>query len=126
MIMCTARGIVKKSSLKDYSHPRAGGIIAILLDEGDQLISVKQTDGNLTRALRSVLQEAIERQRPPGERKLSASEWLVYNILDMRFVQGQRVLEIALTPDEKKALDTSASHVRELVEAMGRVLAKPA
>ena len=38
----------------------------------------------------------------------------------------ERVLEIALTPDEKKALDTSASHVRELVEAMGRVLAKPA
>ncbi len=46
VIMCTARGIVKKSSLKDYSHPRAGGIIAIILDEGDQLISVKQTDGN--------------------------------------------------------------------------------
>ncbi len=46
VIMCTARGIVKKSSLKDYSHPRVGGIIAIILDEGDQLISVKQTDGN--------------------------------------------------------------------------------
>jgi malate dehydrogenase len=38
----------------------------------------------------------------------------------------ERVLEIDLTPDERKALDTSASHVRELVEAMGRVLAKPA
>jgi DNA gyrase subunit A len=46
VIMCTARGIVKKSSLKDYSHPRAGGIIAIILDDGDELISVKQTDGN--------------------------------------------------------------------------------
>jgi hypothetical protein len=41
------------------------------------------------------LQDAIERQRPPGERKLTASEWLVYNILDMRFVQGLRVLDIA-------------------------------
>ena len=38
----------------------------------------------------------------------------------------ERVLEIDLTPEEKKALDTSASHVRELVDAMGRVLAKPA
>ena len=55
---------------------------------------LKASDGNLTAALRSVLQEAIERQRPPGERKLTASEWLVYNILDMRFVQGQRVLDI--------------------------------
>jgi len=35
----------------------------------------------------------------------------------------ERVLEIKLTADEKKALDVSASHVKELVEAMGRVLA---
>ncbi len=56
---------------------------------------LKSVDGNLTAALRAVLQEAIERQRPPGERKLNASEWLVYNILDMRFVQGQRVLDIS-------------------------------
>ena len=34
----------------------------------------------------------------------------------------ERVLEIKLTPEEKKALDVSASHVKELVEAMGRVL----
>jgi hypothetical protein len=53
-------------------------------------------DGNLPRAVRAVLQEAIERQRPAGERKLSASEWLFFNILDMRFIQGQRVRDIAL------------------------------
>jgi hypothetical protein len=52
-------------------------------------------DGNLTRALRAVLQDAIERQRPQGERKLTASEWLIYNILDFRFVQGHRVRDIA-------------------------------
>ncbi len=56
---------------------------------------VKTTDGNLTRALRSVLQEAIDRQRPAGERKMTAPEWLVYNILDMRFVQGMRVVDLA-------------------------------
>lgn len=56
---------------------------------------VKANEGNLTRALRATLQEAIERQRPAGERKLTSSEWLVYNILDMRFVQGLRVLDIA-------------------------------
>jgi hypothetical protein len=52
-------------------------------------------DGNITRALRAVLLEAIEHQRPAGERKLAASEWLLYNILDLRFVQGQRVRDIA-------------------------------
>jgi malate dehydrogenase len=35
----------------------------------------------------------------------------------------ERVLEIDLTADERKALDVSAGHVRELVDAMGRVLA---
>jgi succinyl-CoA synthetase beta subunit len=35
----------------------------------------------------------------------------------------ERVLEIALTADEKQALAVSADHVKELVEAMGRVLA---
>lgn len=56
---------------------------------------LKANDGNLTKALRSALLEAIERQRPPGERKMTASEWLVYNILDLRFIQGLRVVEIA-------------------------------
>lgn len=57
--------------------------------------ALRANDGNLTKALRAVLQEAIERQRPPGERKTTAPEWLVYNILDYRFVQGQRVFDIA-------------------------------
>ncbi|MEN6478567.1 MAG: hypothetical protein ABFD20_02875, partial [Anaerolineales bacterium] len=46
------------------------------------------------RALRSVLQEAIERQRPDGARSLTASEWTIYNILEMRFVQGIRARDI--------------------------------
>jgi hypothetical protein len=58
--------------------------------------AVDDEDGNIARALRSVLQQAIERQRPAGERKLTASEWLLYNILDLRFVQGQRVRDIAV------------------------------
>ncbi|MBM4460276.1 MAG: hypothetical protein FJ011_21340 [Chloroflexi bacterium] len=57
--------------------------------------SLRNHDGNLTRALRAILQEAIERQRPVGERKMTASEWLLYNILEMRFIQGHRVRDIA-------------------------------
>ncbi len=52
-------------------------------------------DGNIPRAMRVVLRAAIERQRPAGDRKLTASEWLLYNILEMRFLQGQRVRDIA-------------------------------
>jgi hypothetical protein len=53
-------------------------------------------DNNLPRAVRAVLQEAIDRQRPAGDRKLTAPEWLFYNILDMRFIQGLRVRDIAV------------------------------
>ena len=41
----TKKGTIKKTSLEAYSNPRAGGIIAINLDEGDELISTKLTDG---------------------------------------------------------------------------------
>ena len=41
----TRRGTIKKTALEAYSNPRSGGIIAIHLDEGDELISTKLTDG---------------------------------------------------------------------------------
>lgn len=45
VIMATAKGIIKKTDLNAYSKPRKGGIIAINLDEGDDLIDVRLTDG---------------------------------------------------------------------------------
>ena len=47
VIMATRRGVLKKTQLAAFSHPRAGGIIALQLDEGDELIGVGQTDGGL-------------------------------------------------------------------------------
>jgi len=41
----TKKGTIKKTTLEAYSNPRSGGIIAIHLDEGDELISTKLTDG---------------------------------------------------------------------------------
>lgn len=46
LIFCTKNGVIKKTPLTAYSHPRAIGTKAILLREGDQLISVKLTDGH--------------------------------------------------------------------------------
>ena len=46
IIMATKRGVVKKTELMAYSHPRVGGIIAIKLDEGDSLVSTRLTDGS--------------------------------------------------------------------------------
>ncbi len=46
LLMATKNGIVKKTSLIAYARPRAGGIIAITLEEGDHLVNVLRTDGN--------------------------------------------------------------------------------
>ncbi|SNY41532.1 DNA gyrase subunit A [Arsukibacterium tuosuense] len=46
VFMATANGTVKKTALTDYSRPRANGIIAVNLNEGDHLIGVDITDGS--------------------------------------------------------------------------------
>jgi len=45
LVMFTKKGIVKKTALEKYSNPRGKGIIAITLDESDELIAVGKTDG---------------------------------------------------------------------------------
>lgn len=45
IVMATRRGIVKKTPLSAYSHPRSDGILAIRLDSDDRLVGVELTDG---------------------------------------------------------------------------------
>ncbi|HAS52631.1 MAG TPA: DNA gyrase subunit A [Nitrospiraceae bacterium] len=45
ILMATKQGIIKKTELAAYSHPRPSGIIAITLEEGDDLIAAEVTDG---------------------------------------------------------------------------------
>ena len=46
LIFCTKNGIIKKTSLEQYSRPRANGIIAISIHDDDKVVSVALTDGN--------------------------------------------------------------------------------
>ncbi|MEW5988071.1 MAG: hypothetical protein AB1791_15670, partial [Chloroflexota bacterium] len=52
--------------------------------------------GSAPKALRAVLLRAIEQQKPPGERSMTTAEWILYNILELKFVQGRRVRDVAL------------------------------
>lgn len=52
-------------------------------------------DYNPAKALRVVLQRALEMLRPDGRRSMTTSEWLLYNIVDLKFVQGQRARDVA-------------------------------
>jgi hypothetical protein len=46
-------------------------------------------------ALRAVLDQAMERLRPEGERNLTTAEWILYNILELKFIHGLKVRDIA-------------------------------
>ena len=45
IVLCTKKGIVKKTSLEAYSRPRVNGVNAITIREGDQLLEAKLTNG---------------------------------------------------------------------------------
>ncbi len=52
-------------------------------------------DNNPVNALRAILVTAIEQQRPDGQRNFSTTEWILYNILELKFIQGRRVRDVA-------------------------------
>jgi DNA gyrase subunit A len=62
VVMTTQRGVIKRTELDAYSNPRAGGIIAVSIDEGDNLLSVKRTDGTRQMFLATRMGKAIRFQ----------------------------------------------------------------
>jgi hypothetical protein len=56
---------------------------------------IREQGGSPTHALRTVLSQAIERLRPEGERQMTTTEWILYNILELKFIRGLKVRDIA-------------------------------
>ncbi len=84
--------------------------------------TLREHEGNPANALRAVLQRAIERIKPEGQRKFTG-EWLLYNILEMKFLQGRQVRHVALRlavseadlyRKQRIALEEVASAIREM------------
>ena len=46
IVLCTTRGIIKKTSLEAYSRPRTNGLNAITVRDGDELLEARMTNGN--------------------------------------------------------------------------------
>lgn len=70
IILCTKKGIIKKTQLEDFSRPRANGINAININDGDQLLEARLTDGGCEIMLAVKSGRAIrfpeEKVRPTG------------------------------------------------------------
>lgn len=57
--------------------------------------ALAEHDSNPARAMRYVLDRALEALKPEGERSLTANEWVLYNILELKFRQGKRARDVA-------------------------------
>ncbi|MDR1666789.1 MAG: DNA gyrase subunit A [Bacteroidales bacterium] len=92
IVMCSCNGVVKKTSLEAYSRPRANGINAITIREGDSLLEAKLTNGKCDILLASLAGLAV---RFPEEK-----------VRDMgRLASGVRGIKLTDTPDTPDADD---------------------
>jgi hypothetical protein len=84
--------------------------------------STREHGGNPIQGLRAVLKQAIERLRPDGQRQMTTPEWLLYNILELKFVQGRRVREVA----RRLAMSESDLYRKQriAIEAVAHMLAE--
>ncbi|HLA06293.1 MAG TPA: histidine kinase N-terminal 7TM domain-containing protein [Anaerolineales bacterium] len=57
-------------------------------------ILAEEYDGNAPNALRALLRKAVDQVKPQGDRRFT-SEWILYNILEMKFIEGRKVREVA-------------------------------
>jgi len=55
---------------------------------------VAESDGNAANAMRSLLRRSVDQVKPEGDRRFT-TEWMLYNILEMKFIEGRKVREVA-------------------------------
>ncbi|GAB4504156.1 MAG: histidine kinase N-terminal 7TM domain-containing protein [Anaerolineales bacterium] len=55
---------------------------------------IEEHEGNAPNALRALLRKAVDQVKPEGERRFT-TEWILYNILEMKFIEGRKVREVA-------------------------------
>jgi DNA gyrase subunit A len=111
IVTATQKGTIKKTELMAYSHPRAGGIIALTIDEGDSLIAARLTDGHQDIILASHDGKSIrfpeENCRPMGR--------TARGVRGMSLEGGDRVIGMQVVTDT-----TSASLVTVTENGFGK------
>jgi DNA gyrase subunit A len=96
IFMATASGTVKKTPLVDYSRPRANGIIAVDLKEGDQLIDVAVTDGHSDVMLFSNTGKVIRF----AETDVRSMGRVSRGVRGMRIAEDEKIISLIIAEEE--------------------------
>ena len=103
IVFSTEKGLVKKTMLSAYSHPRKGGIVAINLRDGDRLVSVSLSSGNDNIFIATELGKAIKFAetdvRPMGR--------TAAGVRGIRLKGKDRVISMNVVPDDVDILTVS-------------------
>jgi DNA gyrase subunit A len=97
IVMATKNGLVKKTDVMAYSHPRTGGIIAINLVENDELIAARITDGTQNIFLGSCQGKAIRFH----ESKIRSQGRVSRGVIGMRLSQGDWIVGMEILSDDQ-------------------------
>ncbi len=103
VFFATADGTVKKTALSDFANPRKAGIIAIALDEGDNLIGVALTDGRCDVMLFSDEGKAV-RFEESDVRSMGRD---TRGVRGMNLAKGGKVIAMLVAEDEQQTVLTA-------------------
>jgi hypothetical protein len=82
-----------RGALKDFwGGPRLAESELMRLEVVQQTLN--EHNGNPTRALQAVITKAVESLKPASERSMTTAEWILYNILELRYLQGKKVRDV--------------------------------
>ncbi len=88
VLMATKNGVIKKTDLMAFSRPRSGGIIALNLLEGDELIAARITDGTLNVFLGARMGKSIRFH----ESDIRPSGRIATGVRGMRLAEGDQIV----------------------------------
>jgi DNA gyrase subunit A len=118
ILFATRNGLVKKTELKDFSHVRANGIYAISIEQGDELVAARVTDGQQIVFLATHEGQAIrfaeEDVRPMGRQ--------AYGVWGIRMEKGDYLVGMATTIKPGAAVKKVEGEVEDVVKKGSLIL----
>jgi DNA gyrase subunit A len=103
VVLATRRGLIKKTPLTAFSHPRAAGIIAISIEDGDDLLAAGLSSGKDEILMASAKGQSIRF----NEADVRAMGRTAYGVIGIRLEEGDSVVEMEVLAGKPDILSVS-------------------